>query len=265
MTKYQSFENVSEDDKELIKETMFPSKIAPGLENCMRFYPQDDDSGGFFITVLKKVSEFERVTKEPTKPAKPLREAPFKCITEMETDAIKKLKDVYDISDELSISQLYVRDETKVHGIYYVNQHISNLVKEIGYQKLRVIHGGTKIFTIKSLGKEQKDIPCPAQEGIDIAFRFINKRKYGLTPRLIVKLLKAGRNGVKYSKLPEDISNQLTNEPQTGAIFYIPNTNFMYSGITFKFSAAIYLKNELVDLEVQKIMNVFSDLFKKEI
>merc|ERR1719329_1914469 len=35
-------------------ESHFPPAVSQGLERCLRFLPQDDDTGGFFVAVLEK-------------------------------------------------------------------------------------------------------------------------------------------------------------------------------------------------------------------
>ncbi|KAH0800936.1 NOL1/NOP2/sun family protein [Histomonas meleagridis] len=261
MKKFESFQEVPTELKETLLETMFPIEGNESVENCMRFYPQDDDSGAFFVAVIRKVTEFNRITVKPIEPPKPLKEAPFRCIDEINTDAFEKVNEIYDFSDELKTSQLFVRDETKVHSIYYVNMGIANLVKEIGYEKLRIINGGVRIINIKNLGKNQKDVPCPSQEGILLTFKFANKRKFQVTPKVLLDMLKNGNDGVNTSVLPADFAEQFNKDNmRTGAMFYIPDTHFIYSGVTAGRSIAIYLKKDLADLEILKLKDVYPEL-----
>ncbi|EFA86421.1 NOL1/NOP2/Sun family protein [Heterostelium album PN500] len=59
---YSSWESVAPTKKARIHPSFFPptKEFAEsiGLQNCMRVYPHLQDTGGFFITVLEKVSEF---------------------------------------------------------------------------------------------------------------------------------------------------------------------------------------------------------------
>lgn len=45
-------------DGEGLFETMFPPKTDVGLEKCLRVYPHLQNTGGFFVAVLEKVSGF---------------------------------------------------------------------------------------------------------------------------------------------------------------------------------------------------------------
>jgi multisite-specific tRNA:(cytosine-C5)-methyltransferase len=71
-------ENVGEEGLSRIAESMFPLIAATEderipLERCMRVYPHDQDTGGFFICVLEKLNEIrakpEAEPKNPTTPS----------------------------------------------------------------------------------------------------------------------------------------------------------------------------------------------------
>lgn len=66
---YNNFKSVPDWRQKIVKESMFTdaytdynndeenlNKIDPlGLKHCMRFYPHDDNSGGFFVCVIEKI------------------------------------------------------------------------------------------------------------------------------------------------------------------------------------------------------------------
>lgn len=53
------YESIPNKEKRRFRPTMFPPKDMNEfpLEYCMRFLPHDQDTGGFFVAVLEKVSE----------------------------------------------------------------------------------------------------------------------------------------------------------------------------------------------------------------
>ena len=71
---YKSFDDIADWRKKVVKETMFTSTYTDfnndgrtpdlhddplGLKHCMRFYPQDDNQGGFFVCVMEKIFDDE--------------------------------------------------------------------------------------------------------------------------------------------------------------------------------------------------------------
>lgn len=66
LTKWKVFSNGSSmksyEEKEGLKESMFPPKNSNdiGLEKCLRFYPHLQDTGGFFVAVFEKISDFDQ-------------------------------------------------------------------------------------------------------------------------------------------------------------------------------------------------------------
>ena len=82
---YQNFKDVPDWQKKLVKETMFTSTYTDfnndevrhgkpelhddplGLKHCMRFYPHDDNQGGFFVAVMEKIyDEDEGIVHDDT-------------------------------------------------------------------------------------------------------------------------------------------------------------------------------------------------------
>ena len=52
----------------LIKETMFPGfyeqMTREELKKCMRVFPHDQNTSGFFIAVIRKLKEFDQIDKD---------------------------------------------------------------------------------------------------------------------------------------------------------------------------------------------------------
>lgn len=74
---YESYNQVEQDSK--LTESMFPPNKDVNLERCLRIYPHLQDAGGFFVAVIKKVSEFPYVKEER-------QEEPIPEVTETKED-----------------------------------------------------------------------------------------------------------------------------------------------------------------------------------
>ena len=259
MEKVEKFEG-----QESLAESMFPVDLPPSIKNCMRFYPQDSDSGGFFVAVLKKVRDFERVTKLPTNTPKEFKELQFRPIDSVSSTTLQELRDIFGLGDNFKSDQAFVRDDKKVNSVYYFESPVAaQMVREIPHNTLRTVSGGVKVFTFKSFRKNQPEIPYPAQEGIHVISKYITKRKFCLTPQEMLLLLSAGTDGLQYSKLRPELGEELRTGPRTGALFCIENSQFEYTGITFKATLAVFLRNDLLQLEKEKLVAKYPELAPK--
>jgi 16S rRNA C967 or C1407 C5-methylase (RsmB/RsmF family) len=59
---YKSFEEVPEEKKKYTVESMFPPKDIEsfGIEKCLRIYPHLQNTGGFFVAVMQKITELPK-------------------------------------------------------------------------------------------------------------------------------------------------------------------------------------------------------------
>ena len=229
----------------------------PNIDFCMRFYPQDHDSGGFFIAVIKKISDFERKT-EP-KPAKELKEAAFHSLEKVSKKHLDEIFQTYGL-ENCKPSQFFVRDETKVNKVYYMCDQIAELISKYGSEALHTVSAGVAVFNFKSYSKKSPEVPYVSQEGIRVAFKLATKRKYALTPKEMLMLFKAGAEGLHISKFEEERQAIFANKPRNCAIFYIEGTQFMYMGHLAKFSLILYLKKDLIQNELRKLISYFPEL-----
>lgn len=162
------------------------------LERCMRVYPQDQNTGGFFITVFEKDAEKEvekdkdvpnvdnkreasesiesdNAKKQKTEDSNvntivkqrreklPIdaNEEPFIFIKE-DSAELQKCWDFYEVSDDFAKNCTLVRNATgePLRSIYYVAPVIKKILQN-NDQKLRFIYTGIKLFV------SQKSDVCP--------------------------------------------------------------------------------------------------------
>lgn len=162
------------------------------LERCMRVYPQDQNTGGFFITVFEKDAEKEvekdkdvpnvdnkreasesiesdNAKKQKTEDSNvntivkqrreklPIdaNEEPFIFIKEDNAE-LQKCWDFYEVSDDFAKNCTLVRNATgePLRSIYYVAPVIKKILQN-NDQKLRFIYTGIKLFV------SQKSDVCP--------------------------------------------------------------------------------------------------------
>lgn len=166
------------------------------LEHCMRVYPHQQDTGGFFIAVLEKDanSESKRVkvsepsqtepeqevkSSETSKPMKlprdvPQSDEPFHFL-DPHHEVVEKCWKFYGISDDFPRDTLVVRNQTgePVRTIYYVAPSVRPII-ENNTSKIKFVHSGIKLFN-----QQKGDGPCNwrvQSEGLPMLYPFAQKR-----------------------------------------------------------------------------------------
>ncbi|KAK1349513.1 rRNA methyltransferase [Hamiltosporidium tvaerminnensis] len=111
----------------------FMSKNNPELKKCIRIYPHDQNTNGFFICVLKKISNFTKQNlNKKTKKA-----TNFDFLTEIQTTEIQN------ICDSNKIENIFSKN-TK--DLIFVSETLKEFLKNIP-SNLKIISAGTHAFT----------------------------------------------------------------------------------------------------------------------
>lgn len=209
MAVYTSFDQVPEMYHTQIRAQMFPPspEVAAELklERCIRILPHQQDTGGFFVAVLKKTGsklpwesqskskptalaaenggeESQGVTQEKTvAPRKKRRiqgykEDPFVFLKE-DDEIWKTVRDFYKVDKSFPNAQLLGRcQQENKRTIYLVSETVKNIIETNG-DKLKVINTGVRVFC-RCEGKEE--LACNfrvCQEGLPTVLPFLGARK----------------------------------------------------------------------------------------
>lgn len=141
------------------------------LEHCMRVYPHQQNTGGFFIAVFEKTEDFsedqstadKEVSRSPTAP-QPGRESlkdtnpkkkaklPIDAIDEPfvfidpNHEAVKGCWDYYGIDDKFDKNSCLVRNATgePTRVIYTTSPHLKSIIQS-NDDKLKIIYSGVKL------------------------------------------------------------------------------------------------------------------------
>jgi hypothetical protein len=260
LVSFQTAAEVPTERQQFAHATMFPQPQVPGLERGMRFYPQDADSGGFFVIVLRKVREFERISKPPAKKPKDLREAPYLPIETVSPELLAELKDLFGLEHAFPSDQLFVRDERSVRTIYYIAQPMAGWIREHGSAALRIVSCGSPIFVWRGSGSQVSSLPYPAMEGLPVVMQYATRRVFAVRPEEMKKLLLAGHKALAHRELSRETFEQFRDDEQKGCILRIPDTMFAYPGMTFKGSICVYLRKDLIPVETRKLIVAYPEL-----
>ncbi|CAN8000835.1 unnamed protein product [Ixodes pacificus] len=209
MAVYTSFDQVPEMYHTQIRAQMFPPspEVAAQLklERCVRILPHQQDTGGFFVAVLKKTGsklpwesqnrakpttlaeengEEENQTVKQEKIVAPrkkrriqgYKEDPFVFLTE-DDEIWKTVRDFYKVDESFPNAQLLGRcQQENKRTIYLVSETVKNIIETNG-DKLKVINTGVRVFC-RCEGKEE--MACNfrvCQEGLPTVLPFLGSRK----------------------------------------------------------------------------------------
>lgn len=214
---YESFEKVPEDKRRYFPDSAFPPENSVSqqmkLERCMRILPHQQDTGGFFVALLRKTSEFpwtkENQFLKPLnighiKPAAssiisvdnndndsvngsssspPRKQRRFRGYKEdpfvfLSKDDIgwKAVEAYFDISPGFPVCQLLRRgfEANKKRNLYFVND-ITKRVIENNNDNMKLINAGTRLFSRVDVKETDSQIRL-TQDGVNILLPYMRKR-----------------------------------------------------------------------------------------
>lgn len=185
------------------------------LKNCLRILPQDQNTGGFFIAVLKNKRKECVVENEVTKTLKLNR-----TFVKADEDTLNKIRKNNDIS---STNDYYLSFNNGFKNLFAVSDKIYNILCE--NQKLKVVYAGIKAFTVSDLRESEYRIKNNYLEQSNIKTDFtMNINDF----KLLIK-----------SK--DVIISELSFKPSGIYTVQLENTNCKFSGFASHTKTFLYI------------------------
>lgn len=237
--------------------TMFCDRTVENLNYCMRFLPHQNDSGGFFVAVMEKSSDFSiEEQKLPHKPIGKWREPPFVPLMKLNSSVYDQIKTDYGMDDAFNNDQLYVHAEDTINKIYYLSEKIKEIVESFPPEELRAVLCGSSIFSWKH--NLNADNPCrayPCIDSINIICKYASKRKIQVNINDMKLLFEAGNTGIEQETLSS--YNQFVQLSVGGLIIQIPGTQFVYGAMKLGTKIQLHLGKEELKKESNKLFQHF--------
>jgi len=233
LTDHTTWDNLSNAVRGIIHRSMFPptpeEQAQFHLDRCLRLFPHCQDTGGFFIAVIKKVAETENIGQESypivedlpehfvvtpedvdekkhrkTKKgvrgySKELSEEPFEIISGSTLSSVcVRVRAFFGIPDTFPLETLFTRS-SQATKLYFANPAIRQFI----YNKtspdqlnLRIINCGIRIFSNdnKKNKKIAASLACEwriMREGLIYLLPYITKQIIHMTYPNFLLLLKA--------------------------------------------------------------------------
>ena len=220
------------ENKSLISPSCFPQNDIKnmGLEKCNRFFPNDSDTSGFFITLIKKVKSFQNEDIDKSKIVKPNipeqkreneEERPVLFVKEKFVDKINWIKNYYGIEDEFPFDQLVTFSDI-CKKINFASKGVVNLLKLDVNQKLKIENAGVKLFKANKQKNEKAIDFCLyriCQDGLMYLLPFIHRRIYYVGEKLFKEIL--DKKEIKHDDISDEEIKIKLKEEKPGSIVVV--------------------------------------------
>jgi len=242
---YTKHEDVPSNRERLHTRSMFPPTKEEvekmNLQYCLRILPHKQDTGGFFICVLKKpkkayaqesndmteeeMDDEERKCSGSRPPPSNDENAPFYSLVRGDHRKIAvEIKDFFGITDEFAFGQLVCRSPGKTpNHIYLSPNNVARLTTRPENEKLRIVQSGIRAFA----RQKTKDTTVPvkwriSQAGAPFMMPYVTKQKVKIPLELYERLLK--EQSIRMDELSEDLQSDLNQNSNGSLIFELDSS-----------------------------------------
>ena len=253
-TWYEKFEEVT-DPKHL--KSVAPTMFCDGAEEhnlqyCMRVYPHQQNTGGFFICVIQKKSQSLSNVSASSEDATALeskvvsdtlhtntnvlvdklkwktyhgyREDPY-FFQDPESECFKVIREWYKLSNSFPFANIFVRSKTednlKQRNLSVACSRIRDIIQH-NERKIKIINCGLRLF---SYCKEAFS-HCPyrlLQEGSHFTSQFMGDKLFEVSLSDIIKILEP--EGIQKHTLEPEIYEKLKDIPNGIIVFYLKSAD----------------------------------------
>lgn len=235
--------------KDKIDSTCFPPTESEAktmnLNNCIRLFPHDSDTSGFFITLIRKIAPLSTSSDKASKNANKIVNTE-KGIDFMKDKYEKELQwiiDYYGIDEDFPRDQLVTQSES-AKKINFVSKGVSELLKADKRNQMKLQNAGVKLFK-KNKSKSNEIDYCLyriCQDGLMYALPYMHKRVYFITTDTFVQILKTKE--VIHDEVIDIDLRRVVKETKPGCIVVI---NVKQKPKEDEYNDNHYLKENFID------------------
>jgi 16S rRNA C967 or C1407 C5-methylase (RsmB/RsmF family) len=212
--------------KDIVEDSCFPPEILSAekfkLKNCIRLFPHDSDTSGFFITVLKKTAPITYGSDKPNRDKKVVNSDKGIAFIRDHPEICQWLKDFFGLTNRFPMDQLVTHSKISKR-INFVSKGVSWLLSADKRNQLKLCNVGVKLFSHnKKKFQDEKEEYCKyriCQDGLIYAIPFMTKRVFFTNQETFVKLLKESE--IKYDDLPDQELRKQFFQNTSGCIVLI--------------------------------------------
>ncbi|CAJ0573235.1 unnamed protein product, partial [Mesorhabditis spiculigera] len=209
MVEYPTHADVPEELQRPIVKSLFPpteeEAATMNLPYTMRIVPHHQDTGGFFVALLEKVSEVE-FTRENSNVKgavwrkKFFKDDPFTFLKE-DDERWFDIRNHYGISDTFHYQNLFNRmlEDQNSRQLFYVNDAVKEFLKA-NMAHISIINAGMRMFGRNENKVEQVKFRV-SQEGIGALFPYLSKQVLQISRKDMLTILRHEGNLVPMEEL----------------------------------------------------------------
>ena len=216
--------------KNIIDKDCFPPKLDElktlQLKNCVRLFPHDSDTSGFFITLIRKNKEINNVNNNNNNQKNTKNKSYYEFVKEKFKEDFEWIVNYYGIDNDFPGEQL-VTFSNNNKKINFISKGVCDLLKSDNKNKvLKLQNAGVKMFNkekIKNENNKNNNDYCKyriCQDGLMYILPFIHKNIFYFNEELFIKLLKNGEI-LKEEINNESIKNIINNKAHFGCIIIV--------------------------------------------
>ncbi|KAH0788489.1 NOL1/NOP2/sun family protein [Histomonas meleagridis] len=207
LTKWKT--DVFDDDPNQETEaSISPAELVDGINNCMRFYPQQIYDNGIFIAVLKKNNDF---AYDPLNEEVDVKDQ----YTVTDVSIIDNYINFFGLNEEIRTMNFLSQETLNIANVFYISDNLLQFLNGLDISKLKICFIGQKAFSYAV--KYPEEAPIPSVETIPAAMRNPSKRVLTLSLNGF-KAIVASQNRIEIQHLSEGIIRDMSNM-QTGGIY----------------------------------------------
>lgn len=207
--------------KQLIPDSCFncleDKNLINQLRNCVRIFPHDSDTSGFFITLIRKISEISYADKKDknansnndtlnahenlkntvdikVKGGIILKDYGICLLDKVKNEKeLNWLKNYYGLADDFPFCQLASHSD-KSRKLNFISPSVYDFIKSDVKQKLKIITVGVRMFeqTRSTLKEDMTCLYRVCQSGVSYLLPYMNKRICYVDISFFILLLKTG-------------------------------------------------------------------------
>jgi 16S rRNA C967 or C1407 C5-methylase (RsmB/RsmF family) len=196
--------------KDTIDETCFPSDEETNrnvykLQNCIRLFPHDSDTSGFFITMIRKTQPLQYGSDKNRNANKPVNQEKDIAFMNEFPDVEKWILGYYGLKSNFPSNQLVTQSKIS-KKISFISRGVRELLINDWRNQLKVINVGVKLFSgNKKKVEGPEDEHCKyriCQDGLVYILPFMEKRIFFCSLEFFIRMLK--QKDIRHDDIKED-------------------------------------------------------------
>lgn len=187
---YEAYKDIIEPSCFAGSETVLRNEY--NLQNCIRLFPHDSDTSGFFITVFRKTKALTEKAEKAHKVNKPVTSEKELYFINAYEDLVKWLTDYYGLIPKFPTDQLITQSKIN-KKISFISKGVLNLFNSDKRNQFKLISAGVKLFSLNKSKKEDGTVYCRyrvCQDGLVYLIPFMTRRIYFVDESFFIKVLK---------------------------------------------------------------------------